>query len=282
MHTYRRPSARPIGADPRLNPTRIRRGTRRAKQQTDRGLPPPWLAMPKSSVDHMLRLTIDADIIDEQQRQDPVVRSLLDRIPNQQAVDVLVEQLPNPPYTASVKSDIRRAVNEGDLPTLRRLDRGTNSPAFTRLVQIATAINAVNRVRDKAGNGTLTQTDIRNAITALRPFTNNPQVNNAVQQALTSLLRSSNTIARLRNRLRRVRPVVQTPVIVRRRPIISNSPVVIVPRQPVITRTPVIVPSRISAPAPVSRSAVAAAVAPAPATQAPAPRSLTPPLRSFW
>ncbi len=63
---------------------------------------------------------------------------------------MLVAQLPNPPYNERMKSDIRRAVNEGNLTELQRLNRGVNSPAFTRLVQITTAIQAVNRIKDKA------------------------------------------------------------------------------------------------------------------------------------
>ncbi len=230
----------------------------------------------------MTQDSIDSDIVDEQRRQDPLVRRLLDTIPNQQAVDVLVAQLPNPPYNERTKSDIRRAVNEGNLTELQRLDRGVNSPPFTRLVQITTAIQAVNRIRDKAQRGTLTQTDIRNAATAIQPFTSaNPQVNNTVQQILRSLLSSSNTIARLRDNLRRVRPVVSPPSIAqRRRPINSSARPVVVARQPAVTPTRAIVPSRNSArvpaggPATVPARAAAVAAAPAPAaSQTPARRT---------
>jgi hypothetical protein len=226
----------------------------------------------------MTQDSIDSDIVDEQRRQDPLVRRLLDAIPNQQAVDVLVAQLPNPPYNERMKSDIRRAVNEGNLTELRRLDRGVNSPAFTRLVQITTAIQAVNRIRDKAQRGTLTQTDIRNAATALQPFTSaNPQVNNAVQQILRSLLSSSNTIARLRNNLRRVRPVVSPPSITqRRRPISSSARPVVVARQPAVAPTPAVVPSRMSARVPTGGPVAVPARAAAPAlaaSQTPARRT---------
>jgi hypothetical protein len=227
-----------------------------------------------------IALTVDEDIVDEQQRQDPVVRRLLDAIPNQQAVDVLVAQLPNPPYNERLKSDIRRAVNEGNLTELQRLNQGVNSAAFTRLVQIATAVQAVNRVADRARNGTLTQTDIQNALTALRPFTNgNPQLANAVQRDLTSLLSSSNTIARFRDALRRLRPVVvSSPITQPRRPISSSARPVFAARQPVVARIPAALPAM----APVPATSIGSVAAPAPAVAAaPTPAAmLAPPSRT--
>jgi hypothetical protein len=219
--------------------------------------------------------TIDADIVDEQRRQAPLVRTLLGTIPNQQAVDVLVDQLPNPPYDEPTKRDIRRAVNEGNLNALRRADRGGNSPAFTRLVQIATAVNAVNRVRDKAQNGTLTRTDIQNASNALRPFTNgNPQVSNAVQQALGGLLSTSSTIARLRDDLRRIQQIANSPSIVRRLPPFSSSMGGLAPvaRQPAIASVPA---ARPAPTVPVPAAVPAAAAAPAAMQTAAKPVSRT-------
>ena len=135
-----------------------------------------------------------ADVLQQQNRQ---LRTLYGAIPNSQAISALIAQLPNPSYDAQAKRSIQAAVNAGNPNRLRALNRG-NTAAFARLEQIARAINAVNNLRNKARNGTVTPSDLRNVVNALQPFTStNSQLNNRVQSALSGLLNSSNTLARL-------------------------------------------------------------------------------------